>query len=346
MHTAAQLDFIRAHRDQSPWKEALVQLMSDADTALGRTPDPPEVLDVPGGYVDPAGQTAAKERLRQDAFAAYALALAYQLADTETRRLQYATKAIEILDAWGTVNKQVTGTDGDLVLMYAGVTLLYAGDLVMNFEGWAPASRTAFTLWSSTVFWNSSHDIEQRSNNWGAWGTLGAMASDALVSNTAGVAEEIERIRGRIANSIDENGELPEENKRTNSGMWYTYFALVSTTAAVQIARNVSGVDLFNYTAPNGRSLRLALERDFFYAQHPDQWPYPLPPGIEGELWRLAYPCADEVELPTVTGWPGPMFEILSDVYGVPAWRDWVTAARPMKGYHAWIYVTLSRQTP
>jgi len=346
MHTTAQLDFMREHRDQSPWQEALQQLLNDAENALGRTPDPPAILDVPGGYVDPEGNSAAKERLRQDAFAAYALALGYQLADTAAKRRQYAAKAAEFLDAWATVNHQVTGDDGDLVLMYAGVTLLFAADLIMNFDGWPPADRSAFTLWSSTVFWQSSHDIKDRDNNWGAWGTLGAMASAALVGNSASVAEETERIRQRIANSIDANGELPEENKRTNSGMWYTYFALVSTTAAVQIALNVSGVDLFSYTAPNGRSLRLALDRDFFYALHPDQWPYPLPPGLEGELWRLLYPCADEVEMPSVTGWPGPLFEIMSDVYGVPEWREWVVRDRPMKGYHAWIYVTLSRQTP
>ena len=47
-----------------------------------------------------------------------------------------------------------------------------------------------------------------------------------------------------------------------------------------------------------------------------------------------------------MTGWPGPLFEIMSDIYDVAEWRDWVVSARPMKGYHAWIYVTLSRQIP
>jgi hypothetical protein len=346
MHTTAQLDFMRLHRDESPWREALGQLVNDAELALGRTPDPAEVLDVPGGYADPEAHTAAKERLRQDAFAAYALGLGYQLADTAAKRREYASAAAGFLDAWAGVNREVTGDDGDLVLIYAGVTLLYAADLVMNFDGWPADRRSAFTLWSSTVFWQSSDDIKDRANNWGAWGTLGALASAALVENAAAVAEETERIRRRIADSISENGELPEENNRTNSGMWYTYFALTSLTAAVQIARNVSGVDLFSYVAPNGRSLRLALDRDFHYALHPEEWPYPLPPGLEGALWRLLYPCADEVELPTVTGWPGPLFEIMSDVYGVPEWREWVLSARPLKGYHAWIYVTLSRRTP
>jgi hypothetical protein len=240
------------------------------------------------------------------------------------------------------VNTEVSGADGDLVLMYAGVTLLYAADLVMNFEGWPSQNRSAFTLWSSTVFWNSAHEIKDHANNWGAWGTLGAVASAALVHNSATVAEEAENLEQRIADSIDENGELPEENKRTNSGMWYTYFALSSMTATAQIIRNVSGVDLFAYVAPNGRSLELALDRDFYYAVHP----YPLPDGLEGELWRLLYPCADTIELPHVTGWPGPLFEAMSDVYAAPEWQSWVASSRPLLGSDAWVYVTLMRQSP
>ena len=346
MHTVAQLDFLRAHRNQPPWQAAYQQLVQDAEAALARTPDPRVDFNVPFYYADPQASQAAKECLRQDALAAYALALGYQLADTSAKRHQYAVKAIAFLDAWATVNTSISGADGDLVAMYAGVPLLYAADLVMNADDWAPARRSAFTTWASTVFRQSADDIKDRSNNWGAWGTLGAMASAALVGNTSTVAGEIDRTKLRIENSIAANGELPEENLRTNSGIWYTYFALTSMTAAAQIARNVSGVDLFGYAAPNGRNIRMALDRHFIYAVHPDQWPYPLPDGLEGELWQVLYPCADELEMPTVTGWPGSLFEMMSDVYQVPAWRDWVVSSRPLKGYHAWIFVTLARQSP
>jgi hypothetical protein len=346
MNTVAQLDFMRAHRHQPPWDAAFDQLINDAEAALGRTPQPEQDFNVPNGYSDPQGQSAAKERLRGDAFAAYALALGYQLAETSAKRREYAAKTVEILDAWAQVNQQISGPDGDLVAMYAGITMLYAADLVMNFDGWPEADRSAFTYWASTVYWSASADIKDHANNWGAWGTLGAIAVAALVHNDVAVNDEIARLERRIEDSIDDNGELPEENKRTNSGMWYTYFALTSMTATARIAQNITGVDLFAYTAPNGRTIRQALDRDFFYALHPDQWPYPLPGGLAGDLWRLLYPCADEVELPTVTGWPGPLFEIMSDVYQVPEWRDWVVGARPLEGYHAWLYVTLARQSP
>ena len=313
---------------------------------MSLSPNPMSDFNVPGAYTDPEGQRLAKGRLRTDAFAAYSLALASQLVADADARMRYAAKATEFLDAWASVTTRVSGADGDLVMMYAGVPLLYAADLLLHADVWPEERRSRFTYWSSTVFWNSAHAIKDRANNWGAWGTLGAVASAALVGNAATLADETGRLAKRIEEQIDANGELPEENKRTNSGMWYTYFALTAMTAAAHIIKNVTGADLFSYVAPNGRSLRLALDRHFFYAEHPEAWPYILPDGIEGEIWRALYPCADEVELPTVTGWPGPLFEIMSDLYGVAAWREWVMEAVPLTGYHGFIFVTLMRQNP
>ena len=346
MHTTAQLDFMRAHASQEPWASAYQQLLGEAEAALARVPEAKATFDVPFYYGQPAASQAAKEGLRQDALSAYALALGYQLAATSAKRAQYADKAIMLLDAWGTINKAVTGADGDLVVLYAGIPLLYAGDLVMQSGRWDAAGRSAFMTWVGAVFAKSAGALKTRGNNWGDWGTLGTVASAGLANDTAAVLAEVERIKGRIANDIDAHGELPEENKRTNSGMWYTFFALTSMTTAAQIALNVTGVDLFAYTAPNGRTIRLALDKEFAYATHPDQWPYHLPDGVAGTAWRQLYPCADEVEMPTATGWPGPLFEVMSDIYKVKAWEDWVAPHRPERGYHGWIYPTLARRTP
>ncbi|MBI5487125.1 MAG: alginate lyase family protein [Deltaproteobacteria bacterium] len=346
MHTAAQLEFMRAHRDEVPWQAAYLQVLAEAETGLGRIPEPKEDFDVPFYYADPDAAQAAKEGLRQDASAAYALALGYQLAGTRELRETYAAKAIEILDAWAALNTQVSGADGDLVVIYAGIPLLFAADLVMNGDEWDDARRGAFLTWTTTVFENSAAAIKDRVNNWGDWGTLGVVAARGLVGDTAAVLAEADRIRGRITTTIAADGELPEENKRTNNGMWYTFFALTSMTTAVQIILNTTGLDLYGYEAPNGRSIRLALDKEFFYAVHPDQWPYPLPEGLAGDLWRLLYPCDDTIQMPMANGWPGTLFEVMSDVYGVAEWEDWVSPFRPLRGYHAWIYSTLVRQTP
>lgn len=346
MHTADQLREIRARRALEPWSTALWALLAEADAALERTPAPVEDLHVPPYYQDPQGHEAAKRAIADDGYAAYALALAYQLAAAPEQGERYAAKAVEILDAWARVNRTVSGDDGTLVMVYKGVHLLYAGDLVARWPGWDPAAQASFRAWVGSTFRAAADDKKGDANNHGAWGTFGAIATAAILQETVHLEEEIERVRVRIRDSIDENGELPAENRRTNSGMWYSYFALAPVTGSAQIARNVHGVDLFHYVAPSGRSIRQALDRLFFYSQHPEQWPYPLPAGALGDLWRVLYPCADEVELPTPTAWPGNLFEAMADEYGARDWSAWVAPYRPQRGGHVWIYPTLSVRSP
>lgn len=346
LHTAAELDTMRQHRDQEPWATAFAALLQEADAALAHPPAPLADLSVPAYYDDPAGHEAAKQALSDDAFAAYACALAFQLARTDAQRAVYANKAIEILDAWATVNTRVSGADGSLVMMYKGIHLVYAADLVAGYPGWGADAAARFRTWVATQFASSADEKKTARNNHGAWGTLGAMAAAAYLGDGPALDVEIERLRARIRDEIDANGELPEENKRTNSGIWYTYFALAPMTGAAQLARNVRGLDLFDHVAANGRSLRLALDRLFFYAEHPDAWPHHLPDGLAGELWRLLYPCADELELPTPNSWPGNLFEAMASEYGVGAWSAWVEPYRPQRGGHIWIYPTLTRPNP
>jgi hypothetical protein len=343
MHTSSQLETMWENRSSEPWLSAYGSLMKEARAALSHAPSPMRDFDVPAYYVDEEAHMAAKQCLVDDGNAAYALALAYQLAEDDMERMQFADKAVEILDAWASVNVSVSGADGDLVMMYKGIHLLYAADLVLRYEEWSETGRAAFLLWVRGVFLASAEAKKNDRNNHGDWGTLGAIAGAAILGDTTGVADEIERIRTRIAGNIDGSGELPQENLRTNSGMWYTYFALAPMTAGAQVGRNILGVNLYDYVTPEGRSIRLALDRLFFYCLDPGAWPHKLPDGIAGEIWRTLYPCADEVEIPQPYDWPGNLYEIMSSVYSVTEWEAWVAPYRPQRGWHAWIYVTLMR---
>jgi len=342
-HTEQQLAAMRERAADPPWDAALAAVLAEAEGALSRVPAAVPNFDVPPYYDDPDGHDAAKQALSDDGYAAYALALGYQLASEAEQREAFAAKATEILQAWATINTEVNGDDGDLVMMYKGVHLLYAADLVGNWPGWQPS---AFRAWTDTVFRAAAERTRDKDNNHGAWGTFGAVTAAALLEDAAGVAAEVARAQQRIENSIDDNGELPEENKRTNSGIWYTYFALAPLTGTAWVARNVGDVDLFAWVAPNGRTIRLALDRLFYWCLFPERWPYPLPEGVAGELWRLLYPCADELELPTIESWPGNLFEAMSAVYNEPAWANWVAGHRPQRGWHAFVYPTLMRDEP
>lgn len=342
LHSSAQLQAVRRRLADEPWRSAYAQLRGDAAAALSRSPQATEDFDVPAYYRDPQGSMAAKQALSDDAAAAYALALAYQLDPTE-QRVRFAAKAVELLEAWARTNRRVSGGDGDLVLCYAGLPMVLAADLLSDHDGWSAPGRMAFQGWVKGVFCGSADRIKGKPSNWGAWGTCAAVAVAHLLDDRDAVAAETEALKSRIADTIAPNGELPHENRRTNSGMWYTYFALAPTTVAAQIILNATGTDLFTYQAPDGRPLRQALDRLFAYSQQPEQWPYRLPPGLRGRLWRTFYPAADHVLIPTATSWPGNLFEAMATVYREPAWDEWLGPHRPIHGGRGWVYPTLMR---
>jgi hypothetical protein len=344
MHTAEQLQYIRDHRSVEPWASAIAQVMGEADAALGHSPQPVTDLDVPAYYEDADGHEEMKRILTEDGFAAYALALAYQLAESNEERDRYADQAIVILHAWASINNRTSGPDGALVMMYRGVHLVYAADLVGRYESADATWLTDFRWWVDHVIREGSREEKEDANNHGDWGTLGAVVAAAFLEEPGNVEAEAFRICDRIFESIDDNGELPLENLRTNSGIWYTYFALAAMTVAIHVVRNTIGMDILDPSAPARQEMRNALDSLFFYSLYPDQWPYELPAGPEGWLHQMLYPCADELEVGAPSSWPGNLFEIMSAEYDVAEWAEWVEPYRPIRGWQGWIYPTLMRQ--
>jgi hypothetical protein len=95
-----------------------------------------------------------------------------------------------------------------------------------------------------------------------------------------------EEDKGNIGSQIKPNGSQPEEMRRVD-GLGYSVFNL---RAQFQIARQAAslGVDLWNYTAPTGASLRRALAYLQPYNTRPETWPTKqnakLPPGFLNPL--------------------------------------------------------------
>jgi hypothetical protein len=302
------------------------QLMALAKTALHEEPSAVKDFNVLPYYIFPTAHTAEKKRISDDALAAYTLALAYQL-DTGSERSQYADKARQLMQAWATTNQTVNGLfDGDLVMCYAGVPMIHAAELLSDYGGWTSAERTKLKGWVASVFRTSANRIKGRENNWGDWGIFASIAAAYLLDDTAGVQADIARIQQKIASSIASDGHLPAETARGENGIWYTYFALTSKTAAAAVARNAEGVDLFNYASGDGRSFKLALTWYFPYCQNPSAWPF-----------------GEQKELPVAGDWPMNLYEVMSGVYEIPAWASWVDSSRPIMGSRGWIFATLLR---
>ncbi|MFI9815417.1 alginate lyase family protein [Saccharothrix variisporea] len=136
-----QLDFVRAKVNEGaqPWKAAYDQMMAHPFASLSRTPKPRAVVEC-GSYSNPNYGCTDE---REDALAAYTLSLAWYI----TRDSRYATKAIQIMDAWSAVIQDHTNTNAPLQTAWAGSSWPRAAEIIKHVYGnWPNASRFATML--------------------------------------------------------------------------------------------------------------------------------------------------------------------------------------------------------
>lgn len=277
----SQIDQLKSRVQQGhePASAALAQLREDAEVTLGREPSPPQEWYVPGYYIDPAGHVKAKNSLADDANGAYGLALMHCLTGEE----RFARGAVRLLDAWGTgVERMRTEDDSTLSFSYHFPALIFAASLLEDSPLWSDFGRRQFQdfVRDKALSLNTMH----HANNWGNWGLVLVLATAAYLRDEALLAKGIERWKEFIAEQIAVDGHLPHEVTRNDGvgehGIWYSHFTLMPQTLAAAIAL-VQGVDLYDYIAPNGRSLRLAYERLVPWACDPATFPYFT--GAEGK---------------------------------------------------------------
>lgn len=326
-YTRAQLDYvvgkIRAHEE--PWASAWNQLLGSVDRVRGRQPHAVAVYNVPGYYDDQKGFFAATGGITGDGDAAYVLALAYRLGDTPAD----ADVAQRILTAWARTDTGVTGHDGQLSMAEVGVGFIIAAYLLGDYSGWRPADRQAFQQWVRSVYLaDACRPIQDRKNNWGDWGTFGAVTAYAYLGDTAGVAAETANLEHLIDSSIAPDGRMPEETARGSGGIWYTYFALDPMTAAMNVVYNAGGPNLFDPATPRGARVEQALNYLFNALQNPAAWPFGSNPKVPG---------------PRET-WGYDLFEAMANIYHNPQWSAYAATRRPIMnpGHHyAWTFPTL-----
>src|SRR5436305_8594540 len=99
LDSKAHLDFVkqRLHLGAEPWKSAFTQAMNSTYASLTWTPKPRETVEC-GPFSNPNNGCSDE---RADAAAAYTDALIWYISGDA----RYASKAIEILDAWSAMIK-------------------------------------------------------------------------------------------------------------------------------------------------------------------------------------------------------------------------------------------------
>lgn len=287
-----ELDIIKVRiaNDVEPQKSAYSSFLSEASVQLNFSPNPPESLDIPGGYDDSEGLSAARDLLWKNCHAAYTCALAYALTDEE----QYAQKAIAILMAWAEKNTTFTGADRGLQLGSYFSPMLYAADLLHGYEGWTKTERETFETWWREKCLDSGAVLDvmrNKDNNWKDAGLLGTFAASVVFEDAALLHESIIQLKSyfytRTDKTVrlpgagwkikkDENGVyLPREVVRNDgsSGLTYTAYALTTMVQALEIAR-YAGFYFWNDTTEEGASLTELINQYYQWDIVGQQFPW------------------------------------------------------------------------
>lgn len=341
LYTQQQLDTVRQNLDHPSRRQAYQQLTDQAENYLSYTPQPVADYNVPYYYANKNTPSTAKEKLSNDAYAAFTLALAYQL-NTSKKRLLYADKAVEILNAWARTNRTISGYDGHLTACYCGIPMVLAAELLSDNPNWKQPDRQAFKTWLKNTLQKSADAIKHKKTNWGCWGLYASLACNHYLDDTAEFTKDIALLHRQITAMIDKNGQLPSECKRTNSGMWYTYFALCPMTCSAAIASNTTGSDDFTSSADSGKSIKSALDAFFVYCKDPDAWPYEKPTGLTGAVYNTFYPSADVVKKPSPASWPANLYEAMRGKYAEMDWDLWLSPHRPIHGGRGWLWPSVT----
>jgi hypothetical protein len=127
-------------------------------------------------------------------------------------------------------------------------------------------------------------------NNHGSWYFAQAVPIARYLGRDELARTLCEESRALFSHQIQPDGSQPEEIRRVD-GLGYSRFNLEAQFQVVRQAAGL-GLDLWHYTAPNGASLRTALDFIRPYNAAPEKWPHSqhekFQPGFLDELIQQA----------------------------------------------------------
>ena len=321
-----------------PQASAYAQLLRDADALQRFKPDPPDTMDIMGGYEPNTNQeTLIRPWLWRNCHAAYASALAYAYSGDK----KYAEKAVEILNAWAAGKTVFTGHDRGLQLASWFSPMLYAADLLDDYDGWKPADRQRFKAWwRSNVLVHVREIIHTHGNNWKDAGLLGVLSAAVVLEDKGLLKEGLEGLQDYFEIRTNKQGKvkvdfkvkkdsrgvyLTREVGRNDgrSGITYTAYALTTMVQALEIAR-YSGHDFWHCQTAQGSTLQDVIE--WYFRWDMLRQPFPWNANPDRMLKRKnPYEVANN------------HFKLMPEI------EAWLKKNRPVNGEQGDEYVTLNR---
>lgn len=321
-----------------PQTSAFNQLLSRADNALDFKANPPSEMNIMGGFEPNSNLSEVRSWLWANCHAAYSTALAYGY----TQNSEYADKAVEILNDWAEMGTEFTGADRGLQLGSWFTPMLYAADLVWEYEGWDEPDRLNFeTWWRDNILVHTRQVMKERDNNWKDAGILGVITAGAVFKDRELIEEAILETESyfvtrrvgvrnpgpdwKIRKTPDGLVFLPREVVRNDgkSGITYTAYALTTMSQAFEIAR-YHGVDLWHRKTEQGAGMDELIYQFFRWEILNDSFPWHDSPSTRTFQRRNTY-------------------EIANNHFDIAWFRSYLGNIRPVNGEQGDEYSTLNK---
>jgi hypothetical protein len=221
--------------------------------------------------------------------AVYTLGLAFYF----TRDEKYAQAAEKLISAWfldtttkmnpnmnyaQAVRGRNDGRGAGIIETHMLPELLDGIALMQGSKAWSGGKQAAICAWCSSYYqWltTSKQGLAEQAapNNHGSWYDV----QRASVAYFLGMKDTVIRIikesrTRRIALEIEPDGRQPKELERTRAKGYSTFNLLALTTLAI-IGDNV-GVDLWNFSTNDGRSIKKAIDWMLPFYTGEKQWEY------------------------------------------------------------------------
>ena len=214
LHSKEELDFLKEQlaEQREPWTAAWNDLLKHDESSLDYQPNShADVVRGPSNRPD-----IGSSNLTHDASAAYVHALQWVLTDKQ----EHAQKVIEILRAWSSTLKSVSGHDAKLLIGFEMVKLCNAAELVKHSDAkWPEAEQKQFEEMLRKVLYPVIKDFYPSANgNWDAsmiqsMIAMGIYLDDHEVFNRAVAYYQNGKGNGRVTHYINDIGQCQESGR-------------------------------------------------------------------------------------------------------------------------------------
>ncbi len=257
------------------------------------------------GMTNPGNFTKHRELMRRFSIQVPALTAAFVI----TGEQKYAEAALDHLRAWfvapetrmnpnllyaQAIKGRVTGRGIGIIDTIHLVEIARSIQMLEKFNGVRGKDLEALKTWFiKYLSWMTTHEfgISERdngNNHSTCWAMQVAAYAD-LVADT----QQKTFVRNffktvLLPEQMDEKGRFPKELKRTKP---YNY-ALFNMDAMAMVCQILSSPedDLWHYTTPDGKNIRMAVDFMFPFIKDKEQWPYP-PDIMYFDLWPVRQPA-------------------------------------------------------